>query len=226
MKKIKPVNCAECCFGDVCHAYLFDRQEPMFIGDLSRKKSIAKGEYIYRRGEPVKALFALRSGIAKVYDADGMLQGIVLPGQVIGVDELFVPYYHYDVQAACDVEVCELQNRHFYQISQITTDFTNFIIKILSRSAREKQRFIAVLVQSDGLQKVRHFLQLLSELNLEYGFEHRNITLPIHKKELAQLLGISISTLARALDTLVEQQVVTVHKKDIVLLEAKMNTND
>ncbi|NDJ56484.1 Crp/Fnr family transcriptional regulator [Enterobacteriaceae bacterium 4M9] len=190
----------------------------MFINDISTRKRVAKGAYIYRHGAPVTSLFALRSGIAKVYDSERTLIGIVQPGQVIGAEELFMPCHHYDVQAACDIEVCELQNRHFYQISQITSDFTLFMINILSRSAREKQRFISVMVQSDGIKKIRGFLQLLCELNREYGFEHRCLTLPVSKKELAQLLGISLSTLTRALETLVEQQIITVNKKNITLL--------
>lgn len=43
------------------------------------KKKIARGEYIYRRGEKIDELYALRSGAAKVYDARGQLMGIVLP---------------------------------------------------------------------------------------------------------------------------------------------------
>lgn len=218
IKKSNCVNCSKCGFAAACQSYLFDRQEPMFINDLSRKKRVAKNEYIYQTGTPVRALYALRRGIAKVYDAQNTLQGVVFPGQVVGVDELFASHYQYSVQAATEVEVCELQNRHFYQISQITQDFTNLIIHILSRSAKEKQQLISVLVKPDGLQKVSDFIQLMADTRKEYGFDHHDFELPLNKKELAQLLGISQSTLARALDTLVEQQIIAVNKKEITLL--------
>lgn len=78
--------------------------------------------------------------------------------------------------------------------------------------------FINVLVKSDGLQKVSDFIQLIADIRKEYGFEHRAIELPLTKKELAQLLGISQSTLARALAALVEQQRVLMNKKEITLL--------
>lgn len=190
----------------------------MFINDLSRKKRVAKNEYIYQSGSPVDALYALRSGIAKIYDAQNSLQGIVFPGQVMGADELFASHYQYSVQAATEVEVCELQNRHFYQLSQITPDFTNLIIRILSRSAKEKQQFISVLLKLDGLQKVSDFIQLMADMRKEYGFDCHDLELPLSKKELGQLLGISQSTLARALDTMVAQQIIVVNKKEITLL--------
>lgn len=190
----------------------------MFINDLSRKKRVAKNEYIYQRGTPVRALYALRCGIAKVYDAQNTLQGVVFPGQVVGADELFASHYQYSVQAATEVEVCQLQNHHFYQISQITQDFTNLIVNILSRAAKEKQQFISVLLKPDGLQKVSGFIHLMADTRQEYGFDHHDFELPLNKKELAQLLGISQSTLARALDTLFKQQAIVVNKKKITLL--------
>lgn len=219
MKKINCVNCEECCFGEICKAYVFHRQDDLFIKNLSKKKKVAKGEFIYRQGDCVVSLFALRSGIAKIYDMEHNLQGVVLPGQVIGAEELVASRYQHNVQAATEVEVCELQCSQFYELSQVTLGFTDFIVRILSRSAREKQQFISVLTKGEALQKVRDFLHLLSDTNKEHGFEHRNVELPINKKELAQLLGISPSTLTRALDTLVEQRVVEMSKKEITLLD-------
>lgn len=185
----------------------------MFIKDFARKKRIAKNEFIYRHGTTVKALYALRRGVAKIYDAQQTLQGIVFPGQVIGAEELFSEHYQYSVQAATEVEICELQNTHFYHLSQITSSFTHFIIAILSRSAREKQQFISVLVNHDGVQKVRGFIQLMVDINREYGFEHNILELPLSKKELAQLLGISQSTLSRAFDTLAAQRKLSINKR-------------
>ena len=219
MKKNHCVSCAKCGFAGVCQSYLFDRQEPLFIQDLARKKHIAKNEFIYQQGTAVKALYALRRGVAKIYDSQQTLQGIVFPGQIMGAEELFSPHYQYSVQAATEVEVCELQNAHFYHLSQITSSFTHFIIAILSRSASEKQQFISVLVNNDGVQKVSGFIQLMVNISKEYGFEHTILELPLSKKELAQLLGISQSTLSRAFDTLEAQRKVTINKKEIVVLD-------
>ncbi|WP_235843705.1 Crp/Fnr family transcriptional regulator [Enterobacter quasimori] len=219
MKKNNCVSCAKCGFAEVCQSYLFDHQEPMFIKDFARKKRIAKNEFIYQHGTTVKALYALRRGVAKIYDAQQTLQGIVFPGQVIGAEELFSEHYQYSVQAATEAEICELQNTHFYHLSQITSSFTHFIIAILSRSAREKQQFISVLVNHDGVQKVRGFIQLMVDINREYGFEHNILELPLSKKELAQLLGISQSTLSRAFDTLAAQGKLSINKKEIVVLD-------
>ncbi|WP_249415301.1 Crp/Fnr family transcriptional regulator [Citrobacter sp. RHBSTW-00570] len=191
----------------------------MFIRNLETEKKIARGEYIYRRGEKIDALYALRSGAAKVYDTRGQLMGIVLPGQVMGVEELHIGYSQQDIQAATEIEVCVLRSDHFYEMSQLMPGFTDFIVRILSRSAQEKQQFISVLTKSDTLQKVQYFLQLLSRTYKEYGFEHLNLELPISKKELAQVLGISISTLSRALDSLKDQGIISMlNKKEITLM--------
>ncbi len=219
MKRNNCVNCEECGFAELCSAYLFRQKDPLFIRNLETKKKIARGEYIYRRGEKIDELYALRSGAAKVYDARGQLMGIVLPGQVMGVEELHIGYSQQDIQAATEIEVCVLRSDHFYEMSQLMPGFTDFIVRILSRSAQEKQQFISVLTKSDTLQKVQYFLQLLSRTYKEYGFEHLNLELPISKKELAQVLGISISTLSRALDRLKDQGIISMlNKKEITLM--------
>lgn len=219
MKKNNCINCEECGFAELCSAYLFRQKDPLFIRNLETEKKIARGEYIYRRGEKIDALYALRSGVAKVYDARGQLMGIVLPGQVMGVEELHIGYCQQDIQAATEIEVCVLRSDHFYEMSQLMPGFTDFIVRILSRSAQEKQQFISVLTKSDTLQKVQYFLQLLSRTYKEYGFEHHNLELPISKKELAQVLGISISTLSRALDSLKDQGIISMlNKKEITLM--------
>lgn len=97
----------------MCQAYLFDRQEPLFIHDLARGKRISKNAFIYQSGTPVTALYALRSGVAKIYDTQQILQGILLPGQIFGAEELFTSQHQYSVQAATDVEICELKKRIF-----------------------------------------------------------------------------------------------------------------
>ena len=79
-----------------------------------------------------------------------------------------------------------------------------------------------MLTKSDALQKVQYFFQLLSDNYKEHGFEHRNIALPLSKKELAELLGISVSTLARALENLSEQGVIVLlNNKELTLLGAQ-----
>lgn len=149
MKKNNCVSCAACGFAELCSAYLFECQDPLFTRDLETKKKITRGGYLYRQGDKVDALYALRRGIAKVYDVRGQLMGVVLPGQVMGVEELHTGFCRQDILAATDIEVCMLRSQHFYQMSQLMPGFTDYILRVLSRSARNKQEFISVLTKSD-----------------------------------------------------------------------------
>lgn len=220
MNKNICVSCENCCFGSACQKHLFDAQEPLYIRSLTRKKAVARGDFLYQQGSAVKALYALRSGVAKIYDDRRNLQGIVLPGQLMGAEDLYHPHHRHSVVAATDISYCELQNGQFYEISQVTTDFTQFLVMLLSRAALEKQKFIAVLTRNEAVKKVQAFLELLWSAHKEYGLEHEQLELPVTKKELAQLLGMSLSTLLRALDALVQQDVVHIEKKTITLRQA------
>ncbi|AVH17524.2 Crp/Fnr family transcriptional regulator [Enterobacter sp. SGAir0187] len=155
-------------------------------------------------GEKIDALYALRSRAAKVFYARGQLIGIVLPGQVMDVEELQIGYCQQDIQAATEMEICVLKNNHFYEISQLMLGFTDYIVRIMSRSAQEKQKFIPVLTKNDALKKIQFYLQLLSRTYKSYGFEYHNFELPLNKNELDQVLAISMSTLSRVLERLTE----------------------
>ncbi|MHA0959722.1 Crp/Fnr family transcriptional regulator [Enterobacter cancerogenus] len=219
MKQKNVVNCAECDFSELCSAYLFVKKDPIFTRNLETKRKIFRGVYLYRRGDKVDAIYALRSGIAKIFDPCGQLMGVVLPGQVMGVEELSEVSCRVDIQAATDIEVCVLSSNHFYEMSQLMPGFTDYLIRILSRSARDKQQFISVLTKRETLHKVQYFLQLLSDIYKEHGFEYRKIKLPVSKKELAELLGISLSTLTRTLEGLAAKGIVVMpNKKEITLL--------
>ncbi|HAT2830540.1 TPA: Crp/Fnr family transcriptional regulator [Klebsiella oxytoca] len=221
MKKNKCVNCKDCGFKELCSSYLFVLADPLFIRVLERKVKIKRDDYLCRQGHRSDALYALRSGIAKVYDTSGQLTGVVLPGQVLGVEELYSGTSGQDILAATDIEVCRLKSQHFYQMSQLMPGFTNYILRIFSHSARNKQEFISVLTKKDTVQKVESFLRLLFDTYKEYGFDNNYITLPLNKKEIAELLGISISTLSRTLEKLSAKGVMSMpNKNEIILLDS------
>lgn len=221
MKSKHCVSCADCGFGEMCRSYLFDHQLSMFIENLSQKKYITKGNYIYQHGKKTTAIYALRKGIAKIYDAQHQLMGVILPGQVMGAEDLFMEGYQYDMIAATDIEVCELQTARFYEISQITSDFTNLIVKLLSRAVLEKQQFISVLVHNENLDKVMAYLRLLSNTYKAYNLEYKTFELPLTKIEMAQLLGISLSTITRCLELLITHKSISLSSK-IVTIHDKM----
>ncbi|MEO3992202.1 Crp/Fnr family transcriptional regulator [Pseudocitrobacter cyperus] len=209
------VTCEKCCFGRMCKDYLFDNCITLFTQSLQRKKELKKGEYLYHSGDTITHLMALRTGTVKIYDPDGNIVNVKTPGQVIGTEDLHTQTYHYQAIAATDIQLCLLERSRIYDLSQITENFINYVTDILSFEIAEQQKMIAVLVSPDAQAKVREYLKLIAQRYEWYGFPADNISLPVTFKEMAMLLGVSISSLNRALSELKEHGEIVVDKKNI-----------
>lgn len=209
------VTCDKCCFGKMCKDYLFDNCVALFTQSLQRKKEIKKGEYLYRSGDAITHLMALRTGTVKIYDPDGNIVNVKTPGQVIGTEDLHTDAYHYQAVAATDIQLCLLERNRIYDLSQITENFINYVTDMLSFEIAEQQKMISVLVSPDAQAKVREYLKLIAQRYAWYGFSANNIPLPVTFKEMATLLGVSISSLNRALSELKESEEIAVDKKNI-----------
>lgn len=213
--KSQCVSCEKCCFGKMCKDYLFDKKVTLFVKSLQRKKEVQKGEDLYRSGDAITHMMALRSGTVKIYDANGNIVNVKTPGQVIGTEDLHAHTYHVHAVAATDIQLCLLERDRIYDLSQITENFIHYIANMLSFEIAEQQKMIAVLVSSDSEAKVREYLKLIAQRYEWYGFSKGNIQLPVTFKEMATLLGVSISSLNRALSELKESGQITMEKKNI-----------
>ncbi len=215
------VSCEKCCFGKMCKDYLFENCLTLFAQSLQRKKEVKKGQYLYRTGDTITHLMALRSGTVKIYDPDGKNVNVKSAGQVIGTEDLHTQTYLYQAVAATDIQLCLLERSRIYDLSQVTENFVNYVTNILSFEIAEQQKMISVLVSPDAQVKVREFLRLIAQRYESRGFSTNCISLPVTFKELAALLGMSISSLNRALSELKESEEIVVDKKNIKILELR-----
>ncbi len=210
---VQCVTCEKCCFGKMCKDYLFDNSLNLFNQSLQRNKAMRKGEYLYRCGDSITYLMALRSGTVKIYDINGNIVSVKIPGQLIGTEDLDYSAYHHCAIAATDIQICLLYRSRIYDLSQITENFINYTIELLSFEIFEQQKMISVLVSPDTQTKVREFLKLIAQRYVRYGFSPGNIPLPVTFKEMSTLLGVSLSSLNRALAELKESDEIIVEKK-------------
>ncbi|MEY7144486.1 helix-turn-helix domain-containing protein [Klebsiella oxytoca] len=72
---------------------------------------------------------------------------------------------------------------------------------------------IITFYSPDTQTKVREFLKLIAQRYVRYGFSPGNIPLPVTFKEMSTLLGVSLSSLNRALAELKESDEIVVEKK-------------
>lgn len=208
-------DCTGCCFGKICNKYLFSNPLTELVSALDRKRFIKKGECLYKIGEPVNHVMALRSGVVKLVNNQGGIQNLLMPGQLINGDSLYAGYHMSTAVATTDVSICTLEYNKLYCLGQITSEFTNYMFELLSLAVAQNQRMISVLTYKDMHSRVYAFLALLIVRLQDNGETPTLFQLPITLKEMASLLGSSTPTLSRVFTKLCEEGGMVFDKKTL-----------
>lgn len=200
---------------------MFTRYVPDFTHALQRKVQIRQGQHLFTIGEDVRHLIAVRSGCFTLINKDNTLLGVYTPGQLIGGENLYHSHYHTTAIAVQDTEVCMLDYSAMYGLSQLTLGTFSHTIKLLSETANENLKMIKVLIQHDAFMKAAMFFLLMSERNKEKSFSAQPFSLPLQKKEIASLLGISTATLRRSIAKLEAEKCIEIKSKKIIINNAE-----
>lgn len=200
---------------------MFTKHLPAFTLALQRKVQIRQGQHLFTIGEDVRHLFAIRSGCFTLIDKDNTLLGVYTPGRLIGGENLYLSHYHTTAIAVQNAEVCMLDYSAMYGLSQLTLGTFSHTIKLLSETANENLKMIKALIQHDTFLKVAMFILLMSERNSEKSFSVLPFPLPLQKKEIASLLGITNATLRRSIAKLEAKKCIEVKSRKIMINNAE-----
>lgn len=202
-------------------------QVPLFSGlsddelfeVAARAQQIKKqaGEVIFRPGDALSQLLVVHSGSVRIthLDVSGAerLIRVLNPGDFIGeasfVAGLAPEFY---AIAMTNVALCTFDHREF---DGLVADYPTIALEML-RSVMGRlegaERFIAEVTDSPVATRVAHYL-----LDLPGKAEPGGITvkLPLAKKDVASLLGITPESLSRQLGMLQSAGVITVRGRSI-----------
>lgn len=209
------IDCEHCAFTGICRDYLFDEPLPYFISSLERKVSLTAGQTLYSTGEPVKHLFALRSGFMKQVNSKNQIINLLVPGELVNGEDGYPGRHRTTTVAVTDAQVCQLDYARLYPLSQVTTNTFSHAMSMLSKAAFNHQRMTTVLMQPDAKRKIAAFILLIHLRFCEAGFTDNCIKLPVIYRELAQLLGVSTVTLRRGLNDMISGNIISLTAENL-----------
>lgn len=208
-------DCDSCCFGTLCKKHSFDKALPGFVKNLEKKRIYHKGDILFRQEEYVGAFMALRRGVVKLYDDNHHLQNLFISGQLVNGFEMNYESEGYYAVAASYSEVCILSKESVHALSQLTMDFTSDIIALLSGAISDSQKIMSIIRKNDAREKVGAFIALLYLKIREINGNASQFEIPLNKKEMAFFLGLSVSTLIRAINNLSSEGLFDIFNKEI-----------
>lgn len=194
----------------------------MLEAAVQRGRQLPTGVALMRAGEPMTALFVVRSGSAKRYSVTlqgtEQVHGFVLPGEAVGLEGFASGRYTCEVSALEPLSYCRVPMRSLEPLLERLPGLRREILRLLGQALEESQRLRCELAQIDARGRVAHFLADLSDRLARRGLSPLEFRLSMSRADIARHLGLTLETVSRAFGTFKRAGWLRVRARDISLL--------
>jgi CRP/FNR family transcriptional regulator len=215
------VTCNNCSLDKICFPRGLTREEISNISQvIQAKKTLHRGDCLFRQGDDFRGILAIKSGSAKLVAVDHHgnehILKILLPGELLGFDGLYDETYQYSAIALETLSFCELPAQSMNDLFQNKPALTRELFRHGSEQIKKDKDFI-VLSKRPAEERLAHFLIDLSDRMKRRGFSCSEFTLSLTRQEIGNHLNLAMETVSRLLKKFHQQELIVVNSQCIEL---------
>lgn len=178
-----------------------------------------KGELISKQGGLVSHIMYIEKGLAKVFLESGgnsLVLKIISDGNLVGLSSVSEDHnvYHYSTKAYIDTEVRQIDLTIFRQLLSQNAKFSREVIDILAANSVQIYGRFFCLTNKQSYGRLADIILCLSER----VFMINDFDLPLSRKDLAELSGLSSETVIRILKVFDKENLIRVTNKHFEIL--------
>ena len=216
--------CSTCSLQELClPAGLSADEMKLFDQMIDRRRQLKRGDYLYRSGTALHALYAIRSGFAKscVLHEDGREQvaGFHMMGDLMGMDAIGTDMHLCDAVALEDSEVCEIPLSELESLSREIPSLQQHFHRIMSREIARDYGVMLLLGSMRAEERLAVFLLNLSQRFSARGYSPTEFHLRMTREEIGSYLGLKLETVSRTLSHFQSQGMIAVQNKHLRILQ-------
>lgn len=216
--------CSTCSLRELCLPYGISEVDLKRLERIvARNRPIARGSVIFRQGDPLAAIYAVRTGSVKscTVDAEGCEQvlGFHFPGELVGLDAIARDAHDCTVSALETTSLCQLPYQQLNDLSDELPELKRQLLRIMSRELVDDQRLLLTLGKKTAEERMAGLLLSLSERFASRGLSAREFYLPMSRSDIASYLGLAVETVSRILARFQEGRVIAVRGRQVRLLD-------
>lgn len=190
-----------------------------FLDANSVRIKYRKGEMICKQGGFVSHVMYMEKGLAKVFLENGsnsLVLRIIPDGNFMGLAAISEEHatFPYSAMAYLDSEIRQIDVQAFRNLMRQNNDFVTEIIDILSANSIQIYGRFFCLTYKQAFGRLADILLCLSDRI----FKNIEFDLPLSRKELAELSGMSPETVIRMLKEFNEEGIIKMDGKSIEVL--------
>lgn len=197
-------------------------EERELIEKNSVKIKYKKGEVICKQGGFVSQVMLMEKGLAKVFVDDGthsLLLRIIPNGSFIGLSAVSEEYstFPYSAKTYIDSEIMQIDVNIFKQVIMRNAVFAKEIIDILSANSIQIYGRFFCLTHKQAYGRLADIILCLADRI----FKQENFDLPLSRKDIAELAGMSSETVVRMLKKFNEEGLIKMNGKRLEVIDIK-----
>jgi len=217
-------HCLRCSVRELCLPVGVDREGLNQLDALiSERRSLKKGDTLFRPGDRFSALHAIRVGSCKttVLGEKGHEQvaGYHMPGDIVGMDGIGSERHGGQAIALEDTEVCVLPFHKLEHLSRHVIQLQRNLHKVLSREIERDHRIMLVLGSMRAEERLALFLLNLSYRYHERGYSATEFVLRLTREDIGSYLGLKLETVSRLLSRFQAEGLLQVQGRVVRLLD-------
>ena len=216
-------SCSTCSLSELCL--------PMGLlpGDIQRLEELVtsrgpvnEGEHLFRVGDPLRDIYAVRGGYFKSYlvESNGREQvlGFHLPGELIGLDAIWPERHQCNAVALNTASVCELPYAKVADLGRQVPGLQNSMLRLLSKELALSHSLAG---DFSAEERIAGFLLSLSSRMKARGHSETHLTLAMSRRDIANYLRLATETVSRVFSRFEEDGLVSVDRREVMLRDVQ-----
>jgi len=205
------------------HCRCFEKltpEEKIFLDANSVLIHYKKREIICKQGSFVSHVMFVEKGLTKVFLEDGvnsLVLKIIPSGNLLGLSSISEEHntFQYSAMAYIDTEIRQIDISVFRQLLVQNINFSKEVIDILSANSIQVYGRFFCLTHKQAYGRLADILMCLSDRI----FKQKEFDLPLSRKDLAELSGMSTETVIRMLKKFNDEGLISQVGKNFKIID-------
>jgi CRP/FNR family transcriptional regulator len=212
--------CSSCNLRELCMPVGLSPQQLESLDELVyARKTVRRGESLFRAGDAFRSLYAIRSGFFKtrIAGSDGLDQiaGFHMTGEMLGIDGVGTDRHACDAVALEDSELCVIPYAALGDLSRRLEPLHRHFHKVMGREIVRDHGAMLMLGSMRANEKLAVFLLDLSQRFAARGFSPSEFMLRMTRGEIASFLGLKLETVSRLFSKFRDDGLLEVRQKHV-----------
>jgi len=213
-------SCGSCSLHELCLPMGLSQEDTELLDQtVNKRRKLARGEHLYRVGDPFQALYAVRSGFFKTLHLGGngreKIVGFYMPGEVLGMDAISIDRHQYSTMALEDSIVCDIPFAELEHLIGVIPSLQYHFHRLMSGDINAGKRHMLLLDNTRAEERLAGFLLSLSQRFAARGYSPTQFNLRMTREEIGNYLGLTIETISRLFSRLQKEGLVNVQNREV-----------